>query len=237
MRINKYLAQIGVASRRSIDDIIEERRVTVNGKIATLGQSIDETKDQIKVDGQEVVNREVNNVYIILNKPTGYTSTAAKIKGEKNVLELVKTKTRLYPVGRLDRDSTGLILLTNDGELTQKLTHPKFHIPKTYEVKALGNIDDRKIEILQKGVVLEDGKTKPADVKIISKSLPRHCILQITLYEGKKRQIRRMAAALHIHIIDLKRIAIGPIKLGNIPTGKYRNLTHQEVKELKSLKS
>ncbi len=235
MRINKYLAQIGVASRRSVDKMVEEGRVTVNGKVAQLGQSIDEAKDLIKVDGQEVVNREVGNVYIILNKPTGYTSTAAKIKGEKNVLELVKTNARLYPVGRLDRESTGLILLTNDGELTQKLTHPKFHIPKTYEVKALGNVDDRKIEILQKGVVLEDGKTKPADVKIISRSLPHHCLFQITLYEGKKRQIRRMAAALHIHIIDLKRISIGPIQLGNLPLGKFRNLTHQEVKSLKTI--
>lgn len=236
MRINKYLANIGIASRRASDTMIDEGRIRINDKIAQLGDQVNPSTDQISLDGNKIGKREEAKVYIILNKPAGYTSTAAKIKGEKNVLELVKTNVRLYPVGRLDRDSTGLMLLTNDGELTQKITHPKFHIPKNYEVKALGNVDDRKVEILQKGVVLEDGKTKPADVKIISKSLPRHSIFQMTLYEGKKRQIRRMAAALHIHIIDLKRISIGPIQIGNLPLGKFRNLTSQEVMDLKKIK-
>ncbi len=256
MRINKYLAQIGIASRRSVDLMVEEGRIKINNQVAKLGDQTDPLTDKISIDGNKIGDRQEQKVYIILNKPVGYISTAAKIKGEKNVLELVNPSysssersesrsskkkfstrsnnniPRLYPVGRLDKDSTGLILLTNDGELTQKITHPKFHIPKTYEVKALGNVDDHKIEIMQKGVVLEDGKTKPADVKIISKSLPRHSIFQITLYEGKKRQIRRMAAALHIHIIDLKRISIGPIQIGGLPLGKFRNLTKEEIKSL-----
>jgi len=232
VRINKYLAQIGVASRRSVDEMVEEGRVTVNGKPATLGQTVDEKKDQIKVDGQEVANREVGNVYIILNKPAGYTSTAAHIKGEKNVLELVKTQTRVYPVGRLDRDSTGLILLTNDGELAQKLTHPKFHIPKTYNVKVLGNVSKTQLDMIKNGINLEDGKTKSADVKIISQSLPHHSILEVTLYEGKKRQIRRMMAVLHLHILELCRISVGSIKLGSLSLGKYRNLTKEEVQSL-----
>lgn len=232
MRINKYLAQIGVASRRAIDEMIEEGRVKVNGKPAKLGDQVEPEKDKVEVDGQIVANRGEHKVYIILNKPAGYTSTSAQIKGERNILELVKSNVRLYPVGRLDRDSTGLIILTNDGELTLKLTHPKFHIPKTYEVKILGNVSDTQIEMIKKGINLEDGLTKPADVKIKSQSLPHHSILEITLFEGKKRQIRRMMAYLHLHIIDLKRISTGSIKLGNLPLGKYRNLTQEEIKDL-----
>lgn len=255
MRINKYLASIGIASRRKIDEMVEEGLIRVNGKIPKLGDQIDPQKDKIEINGQEIKSNE-KLVYIILNKPAGYTSTAAKIKGEKNVLELVyphyssskrsesrsldkKFSTRsnnniprLYPVGRLDKDSTGLILLTNDGELTQKITHPKFHIPKTYEVLLLGNVSDTQLEMMRKGIKLEDGTTKPADVVVIKKNPPNNTLIQMTLYEGKKRQIRRMTAALHLHIIDLKRISIGPIKLGNIPLGKYRNLTKEEVKDL-----
>lgn len=232
MRINRYLASIGIASRRAIDEMIEQGRVTINGKVATLGQSIDTERDRITIDNEEVKSGGEEKVYIILNKPTGYTSTSAKIKGEKNVLELVPSKIRLYPVGRLDRDSTGLILLTNDGELAQKLTHPKFHIPKTYEVKVLGDVSKTQIEMIQKGIKLEEGITKPAEVKIKHQSLPHHSILTITLYEGKKRQIRRMLAVLHLHVLELCRITVGPIKLGDLPLGKYRKLSEVEVKSL-----
>lgn len=232
MRINKYLASIGVASRRSIDGLIEEGRVKLNGKVPKLGDQVDPGKDQVTVDGREVKGGGEEKVYILLNKPIGYTSTSATIKGEKNVLELVQSNSRLFPVGRLDRDSTGLILLTNDGELAQKLTHPKFHIPKTYEVKVLGNVSKTQIEMMQKGIRLEEGITKPADVKIKSLSLPHHSILEITLYEGKKRQIRRMMAHLHLHVLELKRVSVGPIKLGALPIGKHRKLTTEEMKSL-----
>ncbi|MEK7580882.1 MAG: pseudouridine synthase [Patescibacteria group bacterium] len=235
MRINKYLASLGIASRRKIDEMVEEGRVKVNNKVASVGQLIDPQKDQLTVDDKKVQNRGEPKVYIVLNKPTGYTSTAAKIKGEKNVLELVSSKVRLYPVGRLDRDSTGLILLTNDGELALKLTHPKFHIPKTYEVKVLGGVSATQLEMMRKGIKLEDGITKPADVKIKSQSLPRHSILEITLYEGKKRQIRRMTAALHLHVVELKRISIGPIKMGSLSLGKFRNLSQEEFEEIKKV--
>lgn len=233
MRINKYLASLGVAARRRIDEMVEEGRVKINGQRAKLGDQVSDS-DSIEVDGEVIKSRGEQKVYFILNKPAGYTSTAAHIKGEKNVLELVKSGVRLYPVGRLDRDSTGLIILTNDGELTLKLTHPKFHIAKTYEVKVLGNVADTQLDMIKKGIRLEDGITKPADAKIKSQSLPRHSTLEITLYEGKKRQIRRMMAYLHLHIIDLKRISIGSIKLGSLAIGKYRNLTKEEVENLNS---
>ncbi len=233
MRINKYLASIGIASRRAIDEMIEEGRVQLNGKLAKLGDQAVGT-DKIEVDGQEIKNRGEQKVYFALNKPAGFTSTAAKIKGEKNILELIKSDFRLYPVGRLDRDSKGLIILTNDGELALKLTHPKFHVPKTYEIKVLGKVNDAQLEKLKKGIMLEDGHTKPADVKIKSQSLPHHSVLEMTLYEGKKRQIRRMMAYLHLHILDLCRTSIGPIKLGSLPMGKYRRLANVEVLNLKS---
>lgn len=232
MRINKYLASIGVASRRAIDEMVEEGRVLINGTVVELGDQVDPEKDRITIDGKEVKGGGEEKVYIILNKPVGYTSTSASIKGEKNVLELVPSKTRVFPVGRLDRDSTGLILLTNDGELAQKLTHPKFHIPKTYEVKVLGDVNKSQIEMLEKGIKLEEGITKPADVKLKSQSLPHHSVLTITLYEGKKRQIRRMMAKLHLHVLNLCRISVGSIKLGDLPVGKYRKLSQEERKSL-----
>jgi len=235
MRINKYLAQIGITSRRKVDELIKEGRVKINDHVAKLGDQVEPEKDQISVSGMEVVNRGEQKVYIALNKPAGYTSTAATFKGEKNVLELVKSKTRLYPVGRLDKDSTGLILLTNDGELAQKITHPKFHIPKTYEVLVLGNVSETQLAMLRKGITLEDGKTAPADVRVIRKSLPNHTLVEITLYQGKKRQIRRMAAVLHLHVLDLKRIAIGSIKLEDLGIGKYRKLTEKELNLLATL--
>lgn len=232
MRINKYLASIGIASRRSIDEMVEGGRIKINGKVAQHGDQIDPATDQITIDDREVKSREEEKVYIILNKPQGYTSTVAKIKGEKNVMELVSSKTRLFPIGRLDRDSTGLILLTNDGELAQKLTHPKYHIPKTYEVKVLGNVTKTQVEMMEKGIKLEEGITKPAKIQIKHQSLPHHSILEITLYEGKKRQIRRMMAVLHLHVLELKRISIGAIKLGDLPIGKHRKLSKDEMEKL-----
>lgn len=254
MRINKYLASLGVASRRKVDELIEDRKVTVNGKPAKLGDDINPKKDKVKVDSREVQTKQ-ELIYLALNKPKGYTSTTVKIKGEKSILELVSAHPRgvsgsgsahpggedihgtnnlprIYPVGRLDRDSSGLIFLTNDGEFANRLTHPKYHVPKKYEIKILGNVPDEKIQMLSSGVELEDGKTKPAEVKIVKKSLPHDSTLEITLYEGKKRQIRRMMAALHLHIIDLKRTSIGPVKLAGLSMGKYRKLSKEEVSAL-----
>lgn len=230
MRINKFLAQAGIASRRKVDELIEEGRVNVNGKKATLGQEIKEG-DNVLVNGQ-AVQKHQPPTYIILNKPKGVTSTVYDPHAQFTVTKLVGAKERLFPVGRLDEDSTGLILLTNDGELANRLTHPKFHIPKTYEVTILGVVTPDQINKLESGIFLEEGKTAPAKVEIAYKSAHK-TILKITIFEGKKRQIRRMTASLHLHILFLKRISIGPIVLGNLPSGKFRKLTDREVQSLK----
>lgn len=258
MRINKFLAQAGIASRRKVDILIEEGKVTVNGKIASLGQEVNQS-DTVLVNGQPITTLQPPT-YIVLNKPKGVTSTVYDPHARRTVLDLVKysssdpakggrveksngqygssrfhsnNNSRLYPVGRLDQDSTGLILLTNDGELANRLTHPKFHIPKTYEVTILGEVSQNQISKMESGIFLEEGKTAPAKVETAYKSAHK-TILNITIFEGRKRQIRRMTASLHLHILFLKRISIGPILLGNLPSGKFRNLTAGELNALKS---
>ena len=230
IRLNKYLANLGIASRRKIDEMIDYKQIMVNGKIVPQGIKIDPQKDKLTVNGRPVQTKQ-SLIYIILNKPKGIISTAIDTHNRQTVLDLVKFKERLYPVGRLDQDSQGLILLTNDGDLTYKLTHPKFHIPKTYHVSILGKVKQPDLFQLREGIELEDSKTAPADVKII-KQEPQKTILEMTLYEGKKRQIRRMAAALHLFITELKRVSMGSLKLENLEEGKYRTLTTVEVKNL-----
>lgn len=264
MRINKFLAQAGVASRRKADALVEEGSVTVNGKKALLGQEINPS-DKVLVNGREIQKLQ-EPTYIMLNKPKGVTSTVYDPHARRTVIDLFKysssdperkrreveksngessrevypentsrgsnNNTRLFPVGRLDQDSTGLILLTNDGELANRLTHPKFHIPKIYEVTILGTVNKDQINQMETGIFLEEGKTAPAKVEIAFKSAHK-TILNLTLYEGKKRQIRRMTAALHLHILSLKRIAIGPIKLGMLASGKFRKLSTKEIFSLK----
>lgn len=244
IRLNKYLAQLGVASRRKADELIIAGKIIVNGKIIIeLGTKINPDKDQIEVNGKKINTKLEDLTYIILNKPKGYFSTTSDPYAKRTILDLLKSPIkkgqvagrgvlpRLYPVGRLDQDSHGLILLTNDGDLTYKLTHPKYHIPKVYIVTILGFVTDQNISNLTKGVLLDDGKTKPCKIKIINRN-PRQTQLEIILYEGKKRQIRRMCAALHLHLTDLQRIAIGRLKLGKLGLGKWKYLSTEEVKIL-----
>ena len=223
MRINKFLAHAGVASRRKADELIEQGKVFVNNKKATLGQQINPQKDEVKVNGSPISSQEEFE-YIIINKPKGVASTAADT--------LVNTKSRVYPVGRLDKESTGLILLTGDGDLTNRLTHPRYHVEKIYEVTYLGKVDDATIGRMEKGIEKEEGKTKEARVKTLSTN-EHKTVLQITLFEGRKRQIRRMAEKFHLHILSLNRIAIGSINLGNLESGKFRKLTNDEISALK----
>jgi 23S rRNA pseudouridine2605 synthase len=257
IRLNKYLASQEIASRRQIDQMIEKGKIKINGQTAKLGQKIDPDKDLILVNKKTIKPTSKDYEYIILNKPKNYTSTSSDPYAYKTVFDLVKTDKRLFIVGRLDKDSEGLILLTNDGELTQKLTHPKNHIPKTYEVLILGKTKEDKINQLKNGVKLDDCTTKPCKIKILNQdklssfisddfTLPSDqfsgkyhspniidaTLLEITLFEGKKRQIRRMAAALHLHVLSLKRTAIGSIKLGNLKTGQSKNFTSQQIKSL-----
>lgn len=231
MRVNKFLAHAGVASRRKVDELIEAGKVQVNGKKAVLGQKIDPQKDEISVSGKSIKFEEELE-YFVLNKPIGVTSTVADKHAARTVLDLVKVKSRVYPVGRLDQNSKGLILLTNDGDLANLLTHPRYHVPKVYEVLFKGNITAEKIGRIEKGIELEEGKTKEAKVKIKTQDNNK-TLLEITLFEGRKRQIRRMAEKLHLYILSLKRISIGPVKLGSLESGKFRKLTNEEISALK----
>lgn len=233
VRLNKYLANLGVASRRKIDQMITEGRVKVNNQVVGLGQTINETKDQVLVDDKPVLG---NNqlIYIILNKPRGIISTANDEFGRKSVTDLVKSPVRLYPVGRLDESSTGLILLTNDGDLTYKITHPKFHIPKTYEVTIQGDLNEQVIAKLKNGIKLKEGQTSPAEFKIIKNEFNR-TTFELTIHEGWYHQIRRMCAALNLDLMSLKRLSIGPIQLGGLLEGKFRELTAAEIKLLKDV--
>ncbi|NMB57247.1 rRNA pseudouridine synthase [Candidatus Beckwithbacteria bacterium] len=237
IRINKYLASLGIASRRKIDQMIIEQKIQVNDKFAQMGQQLDPQKDKIKIENKNLdTSKKTKNIYIILNKPAEVLSTCHDNFGRKTILDLVKVQEKVYPVGRLDYNSQGLILLTNDGELTNKITHPKNHIPKIYEVLILGKIKPNQIDQLENGIELNEGWTQPTKVKIIRHFNPQNfnkTLLQITLFEGKKRQIRKMFASLHLYILSLTRVAIGKITLGNLAQGKWRFLTKKEINLLK----
>ena len=233
-RLDKYLSGLGFASRRKVADFLAAHHVTLNSKRATdPGSRFTPGTDQPLLDGKPLVPVTDNPVYFILNKPPGVVSTTAPQAGETTVTDLVNSKTRLFPVGRLDKESTGLILLTNDGDLTFKLTHPKFHIPKVYHAVVVGKPTFRQLMLLRAGVRLKDARTKPARVDKIA-SDDSSTTLAITISEGRRRQIRRMCAGINLHLISLKRIAVGPLTLGDLPLGQFRPLTAQELKLLKS---
>jgi 23S rRNA pseudouridine2605 synthase len=230
-RLDKFLANAGIASRRSIKDLLKYSQVTVNGKrVHENGTRIVPGKDDIKVDGKKIKNKGM--IYYLLNKPVGVISTSDDELGRKNVIDLIETSTRVYPVGRLDKDTHGAILLTNDGELTHKLTHPKYHVPKRYLLQIKGSVSEGKIQKLRDGVVLSDGITNPAKVKIV-RSTERQTTLEIEIFEGRYRQIRRMCEAIFLNLVDLRRTDFGPIPLGNLKEGQYRELTKEEVNQLK----
>jgi len=216
MRLNKFLAQSGVTSRRGADRLIEDGLVTINGKVAKLGDKVS-GREKILIKDQAIKSAE-SKEYIMLYKPVGVVSTASDERDRQKVIDLVRTKNRLYPVGRLDINSEGLIILTNDGDLALKLTHPKFHLEKEYEVTTNGDIDGRRI---QTGINKIIRSTKN--------------IMTIVMYEGKKRQIRNMCWEAGLRVKVLKRVRVGSLNLGNLQPGEYRNLTPREVAMLKQL--
>ncbi len=227
MRLQKYLAQQGIASRRKAEEMIQSGRVRVNDRIVTeLGTKIEPGKDMVVVDGTPIGTQK-ELTYILLYKPVGVVSTASDEFRRPTVVELVPKDIRVYPVGRLDYDSEGLILLTNDGELTYRLTHPRFELPKTYQVTVWGHPSDWDLKSLATGVELSDGITAKADVMRLKPNM-----LEIVLREGRNRQIRRMLSALGYEVINLKRIAIGSLKIGSLTAGEYRYLSQQEVDAL-----
>lgn len=230
----KYLANSGVASRRRVQEFIKEGRVKVNGKIITQpGLLINPQTDEILVDDKKVKG-EKEFIYLILNKPKGIVSTAVDEHGRPTVVSLVESPQRLYPVGRLDQSSTGLIILTNDGELTNHLTHPRYQTPKTYQLVVAGRVRPDQLQKLRNGVFLKEGRTAPAKVEIIKQD-PKRAVLEVILYEGKNHQVKRMAAAVGLDVIALKRVAIGPITLDNLPLGEWRSLSPEEISSLKKL--
>ena len=229
-RIQKVLSRAGVASRRTVEQMIENGRIRVNDEPARLGQRIDPTKDVVKVDGSRVPLHE-DLVHYMLNKPAGVVATADDPEGRPTVVELVDPAARVWPVGRLDLDSEGLILLTNDGELTLHLTHPRYGVAKTYVAEVEGSFSPRIARALERGIELDDGPTAPARVKILERSA-RGSVVELVLHEGRNRQARRMLEAVGHPVRRLVRTAIGPLKLGRLKPGAHRKLSPAEVGEL-----
>ena len=234
MRINKFLAMSGVASRRASDKLILDGVVKINGRVCSLGDEVDTSCDSVTVNG-----RPVNTVkkfdYYIMNKPKGYVCTVRDDKDRKTVMELLPTNAkRLFPVGRLDYDTEGLLILTNDGELTYKLTHPKNEVPKTYLVKTEKPVSDEDLIKLRSGVVVDGVKTKKCNVRLIETS-KTGSKLHITITEGRNRQVRKMFEAVNNCVDFLKRIKIGELKLTGLDRGEVRQLTAREVDYLLNL--
>lgn len=230
-RLQKILAQAGIASRRKCEEIIAAGRVTINGVVQTeLGTKADPAKHRIEVDGKPIsIERKV---CLMLHKPTSYVTTVTDPEGRRTVMSLVEeVQERLYPVGRLDYDTSGLLLLTNDGDLTERLLHPSHELAKVYRVTVLGMPEKATVQQLRSGIQLEDGMTKPAEVRTL-RHHPRESVLEITIYEGRNRQVRRMFDAVGHPVKRLKRVQFGPLKLDTLQTGKWRYVTEEEWKEL-----
>lgn len=233
MRINKYLAECGVASRRACDKIVQDGRVTINGKTAVNGQDVSDG-DKVLLDGNEIV-RKVTHSYYIMNKPKGYVCTVSDDKDRKTVMQLLPENAgRVYPVGRLDYDTEGLLLFTDDGELAFRLTHPRNEIPKTYLVKIEGSVTDAQLNKLRAGVELDGRLTNKSKIKVIETSR-EYTKLHVTINEGRNRQVRRMFESVGKEIAFLKRIKIGEMGLGSLERGKVRKLTAEEIFYLTNL--
>lgn len=234
-RIQKIISAAGIASRRAAEKLILEGRVTVSGKVVTeLGTKADPGKEHIKVDGK-LINPRQPKTYIMLNKPAGYVTTMSDPEKRATVQDLLKgVRVRVYPVGRLDYNTEGLLLMTNDGDFANLIMHPRNELPKTYLVKIKGVLEDKAAGDLERGVYLEDGKTAPAKIRKIRKEEANSWI-EVVIHEGKKRQVRRMLERVGHSVIRLKRTKIGSLTLGALPIGAYSHLTPAEVKGLREM--
>jgi 23S rRNA pseudouridine2605 synthase len=228
MRLAKHLAHAGVASRRAAEAMIADGRITVDGAIVTDPARDVTGAEAIAVDG-ELLGTAPRRVVYAVHKPAGVVSTAHDTHGRPTVVDLVPGGVRLYPVGRLDADTTGLILLTNDGELANHLTHPRYEVPKTYRAKvARGPVEERALRALRAGIQLDDGRTAPAQVRAV-----RPDVIELTIHEGRKRQVRRMCDAVGHPVLALRRVRFGPMALGDLAVGAHRKLTAAEVERLR----
>ena len=234
MRLQKYLASCGVASRRTAEKMITEGRISVNGRIVTeLGTQVDDNADTVQVDGNTVFP-ETEKHYIAYNKPVGEVTTASDPEGRDTVMDRFRNyPVRLFPVGRLDYDSEGLLLLTNDGDLMNRLLHPSFEIPKSYLTKVSNSVSADEISALRKGVIIDGRLTSPAEVRLIRQETFSADLL-ITIHEGRNRQVRKMIEAIGHRVVRLKRVRFGPVKLGDLPSGMWRKLTDEEIIKLKA---
>lgn len=234
VRLQKMLADCGVDSRRKCEELIKKGNVKVNGKVAQIGDKVDPYNDKVYVKGRRVTaSAKPKYRYIMLNKPRGYVTTMSDERGRKCIKELIgdDIQERVYPIGRLDKDSEGMLLLTNDGAFANHIMHPKKHINKVYRVTVRPAITEEQIEKLETGVVLDGRKTAPAQVRVVTKQEGR-VVLEIVLREGRNRQIRRMCESLGLEVARLKRVAIGTVKLGGLKQGMYRDLSADEMKRL-----
>ncbi|MBE6538725.1 MAG: rRNA pseudouridine synthase [Ruminococcaceae bacterium] len=233
IRLQKYISDCGVMSRRAAEAEIEAGNVKVNGTTAIIGQKIDPDTDTVELGGKRITPRIADSyTYIVLNKPRGYLSSVSDDRGRKCVTELTRElNTRLYPVGRLDMDSDGMLIMTNDGTLTERLTHPRHSIPKIYRVKVTPAPSEKQLSVLRSALVLDDYKIMPVKTDVISVS-DSSAILEMTLFEGRNRQIRRMCDIAELKVLSLTRIAIGDLALGSLERGKWRRLTENEVEYL-----
>ena len=231
IRLQKHLSECGIASRRKAEELIEQGKVKINGHIASLGAKVDPKRDKVTVRGKAVV--PVNEkTYIMLNKPRGYITTMRDELGRKNVSELTADAgARLFPVGRLDRDSEGLLIMTNDGDFANKLTHPSSHVNKTYRVTVRGNAEEEQILQMKEGILLDGKKTLPCDCFVAERKADRTVLIFI-IHEGRNRQIRRMCEAVGLEVMRLKRTEIAGVKLGMLPQGKWRPLNEREMRRL-----
>ncbi|MFZ5437981.1 MAG: pseudouridine synthase [Patescibacteria group bacterium] len=232
-RINKYLASLGVASRRKIDELIEKKKVLINHQVARLGDKVDDYQDTVQV-GKKIyppTSAPKHFEYWLVYKPVGYVSSTHDPEGKPVVTSLVETKQRVYPVGRLDVDSEGLIILTNDGKFTNRLTHPSHHLPKIYHVSVVGKISSNGLLQIRKGIKMKRGKFSPAEIRVLDKD-DGIAILEITLYQGLNRQIRRMMKAINLEVKKLVRVAVGGLVLGKLKPGEARLLTKQEIDKI-----
>ena len=235
IRLQKIIADVGISSRRKAEELIEKGAVLVNGKRAKLGDKADPSRDKITVAGREIkVQSNTKKYYIMLHKPRGYITTASDEGGRKCVTELVEdVPARLFHVGRLDRESEGLLFMTNDGDFANMITHPSTHFAKTYRVTVRPRVTEEQLTKLTTGVIIDGRESLPASVRVIKGEQDR-TVLEIVLEEGRNRQIRKMCEAVGLEVARLKRTAIGPVKLGMLQPGKWRELTNEEMRMIKN---
>ncbi len=233
MRLQKFLALGGIASRRGAEGLIAEGKVQVNGRVVTeMGFQVDPERDTVTYENKQV-KIEQTLVYVLMNKPTGYVTTVQDQFNRRKVTDLVKVPQRIFPVGRLDYNTSGLLLLTNDGELTYRLTHPKFKVEKVYSALIKGDPTQEALASFERGLAIEDYVTSPAKIKVLSRGASSR--VAITIREGRNRQVRKMCDAIGHPVIELKRIKLGKLTLGNLKEGQWRFLTQGEIEYLKKL--